>query len=119
MAAKVNTETFCALDRETAGLMDAWIELQNGSGGNFAAGTAMIRAETALINALEAETEDMQEEAEGKWKRYLKASADCLFSFRLAIRNVNSSEWEDILLTSFTRWTNAGGEFVNSVQSTR
>ena len=119
MAVRVNTDTFCMLDRETAGLMDAWTEQRNGFGGAFTAGTAMIRAASALTAAQQADTFGMPEEAGRKWNEYLKASADCLFSFRLAMGNDNSSESEEILLASFTRWLAAGEEFLNSVQSTR
>jgi len=119
MAERVDANTFSRLDRETAGLMDAWTGQRNGSSGSFTSGTAMIRVRSALAAARNAEVLFMPDEAKRKWTAYLKASADCLFSFRLALENVNSSESEEILLASFTRWTAAGEEFLNSVQSTR
>lgn len=114
-----DTEMYCSVDRETAGLMDTWLRLKSGSGSEFIAGTALIRAESALAAALKADIEDMPEEAETKWKEYLEASADCLFTFRLALKDISSMESEDILVASFTRWTTAGEEFLNSVQYTR
>ncbi len=119
MAYGVDTDTFCRLDRETAGLMDAWTGQRNGFGGAFTAGTAMIRAGSALTAARQENTSGMPEEAGRKWNEYLKASADCLFSFRLAMDNDNGRESEEMLLASFTRWLAAGEEFLNSVQSTR
>lgn len=118
-AGRTDTGTFCSLDREIAGLMDAWTLSMNGSGGDFTTGTAMIRAEAALNAALQAEPDNMPEEAGKAWVSYLKASADCLFSFRLAAGGEDGTESEENLLASFTRWTTAGEEFLNAVQSTR
>lgn len=119
LAVAVNTDVFSSVDRETAGLMDAWVRVRMDERGMFLAGTAVIRAETALSFACSASTGDLPEEVAKQWKRYLKASADCLFNFQRAIGDVSCSESEEKLLASFARWTTSGEEFLNSVQSTR
>jgi hypothetical protein len=118
-AGGVDTEVFSSLDRETEGLMDAWVLLQNGSCGMLTAGTAMIRAEASLADAFARDTGNLPEEVAVRWTDYLKASADCLFSFGIALENVSGDESEEILVASFARWNSTGEEFLNSVESTR
>jgi len=119
----LSTEEFSTLDREVAGLMDAWISVsEDGSGetpGVFAAGTAVLRAKAALETALLCDTGELPPEAGSSWIRYLKSSADCIRVFSKAIGSSNASSLEDVLLTSFARWETCGGEFLESVQSTR
>ncbi len=116
----VDTDAFCAVDREIAGLMDSWIALSmEDTGGMLTAGIALIRAEAAHAAAASRDTGNLPEEVEHSWSGYLKASADCICTFRTALSSAGNPGIEDILIASFTRWETSGGEFLNSVQSTR
>jgi hypothetical protein len=119
----VTTETFSTLDREVAGIMDVWMGLveqrSDESSGLFAAGTAVLRAEAALENALNCETDALPPEVLSSWITYLKSSTDCISTFRKAISSPGTSSFEETLLASFARWETNGGKFIESVQSTR
>ncbi len=119
----LSTEEFSTLDREVAGLMDAWVTVSNSgsseTAGVFAAGTAALRAEAALETALHRNTEELPPEVRNSWIRYLKSSADCIRVFRQAFGSSNTSSLEDVLLASFAKWETCGREFLESVQSTR
>ena len=116
----VNTDTFCSVDREIAGLIDSWIALpREDSGGLLSAGIALQRAEAAYAAAAEEETGNLPEEVSLRWSSYLKASADCIAAFRTAVSGAGNPGTEDILIASFNRWVTRGEEFLNSVQSTR
>ena len=123
LAQSLSVETFTTLDREIAGLMDAWVNLTEGrsneSAGLFMAGTAILRAETALEAASSNSSEALPSEVHAAWVTYLKSSADCIVFFREAVGQTYSAESEEVLLTSFTRWETSGEEFLESVQSTR
>jgi hypothetical protein len=119
----LSTEEFSTLDREVAGLMDAWISMSEDESsettGVLAAGTAVLRAEAALEAALLCDTGELPPEVKSSWINYLKSSADCIRVFRQAVGSSNTSSLEDVLLASFARWETSGGEFLESVQSTR
>ncbi len=116
----VDTDTFCSVDREIAGLMDSWIALpQEDTGGLLTAGIALMRAEAAYTSAVSMDTGDLPEEVARRWSGYLKASADCICTFRMALSSAGNPGTEDILIASFTRWETSGEDFLNSVQSTR
>ncbi|HOP25680.1 MAG TPA: hypothetical protein PLM22_03735 [Candidatus Sabulitectum sp.] len=118
-AGGVNTGVFCSVDREIAGLMDAWTALESGSYGSIEASAALLRAESALAMALESPRDNLPGDAEVKWTDYLKASADCIFTFRTAVSGHNGDGTAERLRTSFMRWNDAGMEFMDSVLSTR
>lgn len=105
--------------------MDAWIILTEGnrstSAGLFVAGTAILRAEAAFTVAVLADDESLPDEVKKSWTAYLKSSADCINDFRMVVGSSDSLENEndEVLLTSFARWETRGGEFLESVQSTR
>lgn len=118
-AREVDADVFTLLDRETSGLMDAWVMIRQGSGGVITAGTAVIRAERALNEALGSETGHLPPEVSESWRSYLKAAADCLFTFRSVTPAEDPDSAEEALLASFERWTEAGEDFMHSVESTR
>lgn len=116
----VNTDAFCSVDREIAGLLDSWIALpREDTGGLLTAGIALMRAEAAHTAAVSRDTGNLPEQVEHSWSGYLKASADCISTFRMALSSAGDPGIEDILIASFTRWETSGEEFLNSVQSTR
>jgi len=119
----LSTEEFSTLDREVAGLMDTWICMSEDESseatGVLAAGTAVLRAEAALEAALFCDTQELPPEVVTSWVSYLKSSADCIRVFRQAVGSSDASSLEDVLLASFARWETSGGEFLESVQSTR
>jgi len=119
----LSSDSFCSLDREVAGLMDAWVVLaesgNNDSSGLFTAGTAILRAEMAYADASGCSTGSLPEEVAISWIAYLKSSADCISHFRKTVAVSDSAVMEDMLLASFARWETQGEEFLESVQSTR
>jgi hypothetical protein len=119
----LSTEEFSTLDREVAGLMDAWIRMSEDESseatGVLEAGTAVLRAEAALEAALLCGTEELPPEVKNSWVNYLKSSADCIRVFRQTVGSSDTSSMEDVLIASFARWETSGGEFLESVQSTR
>ena len=119
----LSSEVFSTLDREVAGLMDAWVsmtdERSDGPEGLFLAGTAILRAETAYETAFLSGTEALPPEVLDSWIMYLKASADCIGHFREAVKFYGTADKEEILLASFARWETRGREFLESVQTTR
>ncbi len=123
LSQSLSSETFTTLDREIAGLMDAWVNLTEGcsdeSAGLFMAGTAILRAEAAIEIAVTDNCEALPSEVSLSWTSYLKSSADCITFFREAVGKPHSAESEEILLASFARWETSGEEFLESVQSTR
>ncbi len=123
LSQSLSSETFTTLDREIAGLMDAWVNLTEGcsneSAGLFMAGTAILRAEAAIEIAVSDNSEALPSEVYLSWISYLKSSADCINLFREAVGKPQSAESEEILLASFARWETSGEEFLESVQSTR
>ncbi len=121
VATPVTTESFCSLDREIAGLMDAWTCLRGSDTGRglLSAQMAILRAEAALSSALNCGRDNLPEEVDLYWQMYMKASADCIFSCREAFREPDAEDLAEFLTASFTRWETSGEEFLNSVQSTR
>ena len=117
----VTAESFCSLDREIAGLMDAWTGLSvPGTGrGLLSAQVAILRAEAAYSSALDCRSENLPEEVDLYWQKYMKASADCIFNCREAFREPDAVNSAELLSASFTRWETSGEDFLNSVQSTR
>jgi len=119
----VSTETFVSVDREIAGMMDAWVNLRSSSGtgmdGFFMVATAILRAEAAYNDALLYDRSNLPEEMAGIWSNYLKAAADCIFSCRTSLQNKDDHGSEETITASFSRWETCGGEFLSSVQSTR
>lgn len=122
LARSLSTEVFCTLDREVAGLMDAWVNMKEGRSGESAglllAGNAILRAEAALEVAILSNDETLPAEVSSSWTTYLKSSADCISNFRKAVGSSGTAS-EEFLLASFTRWETRGEEFLESVQSTR
>jgi len=116
-------EVFSTLDREVAGLMDAWVNMTEGrsgeSAGLFAAGTAILRAKAAYEAAAISTDEALPAEIADSWAAYLKSSADCINHFREAVGSFGTAAAEEVLLASFARWETRGEEFLESVQSTR
>lgn len=124
LAQPLSPEIFSSLDREVAGLMDAWVYMiegrSNNSPGLFMAGTAILRAEAAFDAAILCENDLLPVEVAEFWTAYLKSSADCINSFRKAVGSLaTSDEVEELLLASFARWETTGEELLESVQSTR
>ncbi len=119
----IDSETFSSLDREVAGLMDAWVNITEDRGdesfGLFMAGTAILRAEAALEVAILSNGETLPAEVLDSWTAYLKSSADCINVFKESVGSTHTASSEEILLASFARWETRGGEFLESVQSTR
>ncbi len=119
----LSSEVFCTLDREVAGLMDAWVSLTEGrsseSEGLFTAGTAVLRAEAAYEVATLSGVEILPAEVTASWTRYLKSSADCIYHFRDAMGSSDTAGEEEVLFAAFARWETQGEEFLESVQSTR
>ncbi|MCK5787178.1 MAG: hypothetical protein KAH54_11570 [Candidatus Sabulitectum sp.] len=119
----LSSEVFSTLDREVAGLMDAWViiteERNGGSAGLFMAGTAILRAEAAYEAAVHCSREYLPREVVDSWVIYLKASADCIDQFQKAVRLYGTADKEEILLAAFSRWETRGREFLESVQTTR
>jgi len=117
------TEVFSTLDREIAGLMDAWVIMVEGrddkSAGLFMAGTAILRAETAFEASILYNDQNFPPEVLTSWTAYLKSSADCINIFRKAVGSSDTTTEEEFLLASFARWETTGEEFLESVQSTR
>ncbi len=120
---RLSTEDFSTLDREIAGLMDAWVNISEGqrtdATGLFTAGTAVLRAEKAFQNAKLCNVETLPAQVDSCWSNYLKSSADCIIIFQMAIGSSSFSSSENNLLTTFARWETCGEEFLESVQSTR
>lgn len=119
----ISSETFSSLDREVAGLMDAWVNILedrgNESSGLFIAGTAILRAEAALEVATLSNDEILPAEVLDSWTAYLKSSADCINVFRESVGSIRTASSDEILIASFARWETRGREFLESVQSTR
>ncbi len=119
----LSSEVFSTLDREVAGLMDAWVNMTEGrsneSAGLFLSGTALLRTEAAFEVAILCNAEALPAEVLNSWTAYLKSSADCINAFRETVGASNTAVAEEILLASFARWETAGEEFLESVQSTR
>jgi hypothetical protein len=119
----LSSDAFCSLDREVAGLMDAWVLFtESGSlegEGLLAAGTAILRAEAAYSNAVKCTSDFLPEEVAVSWVTYLKSSADCINSLRKAVGSSSTAVMGDVVLASFARWETQGEEFLESVQSTR
>lgn len=124
LAQPLSPEIFSSLDREVAGLMDAWVHMREGrdnsSAGLFMAGTAILRAEAAFDAAVLCDKDLLPVEVAEFWTAYLKSSADCINIFRKAVGSLaTSDEVEELLLASFARWVTTGEELLESVQSTR
>ncbi len=119
----LSADAFSTLDREVAGLMDAWVNMAEGrsdeSAGLFIAGTAILRAETAYGIAVISSSDALPAEVIDSWFAYLKSSADCINHFREAAGSVSTAATEKVLLASFARWETQGEKFLESVQSTR
>lgn len=122
-AQPMDSITFCTLDREVAGLMDALLIITTGqddeSTGVFTAGTAILRAEAALQAAILCDDSALPDEVLKPWTEYLKSSADCITHFRKVVGFPDSKTNKEVLLASFALWETTAEEFLESIQSTR
>lgn len=121
IAAPVTTESFSSLDREVAGLMDAWtgLHVPGEDHGILSAQIAVLRAEAAWVSARNCNSDNLPVEVNIYWQKYLKASADCIFVCREVFCEPNAEDSAEFLSASFVRWGTSGEEFLNSIESMR